>query len=161
MSSLMPPPLPGTAPGKPPENWLQRNLKWLLPLLMLIVMGAFALLFWRGYHRVEGHIQGDAPYLEAIKRASSSHEMQTVLGTPLQVTLVAVEGAIEGDATKAGTYRFHAKGPKGGARIIAVARRVDGKWVYDRFEAHVEGWDARLDLRNSQEKACTEPLPCH
>ncbi|WP_269789771.1 cytochrome c oxidase assembly factor Coa1 family protein [Stenotrophomonas sp. Iso1] len=158
--STKPPPLPGSMPGKPPRNWLQRNLKWLLPLLMLGVVGTFAWLFWRGYHQVEGHMQQDSPYLEAIKRASSSDEMKTVLGTPLQVTLVAVEGAIEGDAAQSGTYRFRAKGPKCDARIVAEARRVEKRWVYDRFAADIEGWNVRLDLRTDEEKACAAQLPC-
>lgn len=158
--STNPPPLPGSLPGKPPQNWLQRNLKWVLPLLMLAVTAVFVWLFWRGYHRMEGHMRQDSPYLEAMKRASSSEEMTTVLGTPLQVMLLEVDGAIEGDAILPSTYRFHAKGPKGGARIVAEARRVERRWIYDRFDADVEGWNVRLDLRTDDEKACAGRLHC-
>lgn len=128
---------------------------------MLAVMGIFVWLFWRGFHRMEGHMQRDSPYLEAIKRASSSEEMKTALGTPLQVTLVEVDGAIEGDATLPGTYRFHAKGPKGSARIVAEVRRVERRWVYDRFDADVDGRNVRLDMRTDAEKACAGQLHCN
>ena len=121
--STNPPPLPSGKPGKPPQNWLQRNLKWVLPLLILAVAGIFALLFWRGFHRMEGHLQRDSPFQEAIKRISASEEMKTVLGTPLQVTLVGVDGAIEGDPVQSGSYRFHVEGRRGAACAEALGLR--------------------------------------
>lgn len=54
--SMSPPPLPGHAPGKPARNWLQRNLAWVLPLLMLVVVGLAALLIWRSFSKMEGHM---------------------------------------------------------------------------------------------------------
>ena len=46
--SSPPPPLPGArTPGqRPPRNWLQRNLKWALPLFVLLIVGGWSLTSW-------------------------------------------------------------------------------------------------------------------
>lgn len=158
--SMSPPPLPGHAPGKPPANWLQRNLKWLLPLLMLAIAAVWALAMWRGLRNMEGHMQRDAPVLQANERATSSAELKAMLGSPLRVTLLAVESKDQADTAAPAVYRFEVSGPEGRRRLVVAGQRVRKRWVYERFQIEQEG-RLQLDLRTDEEKACGSLPRCH
>ncbi len=66
--SSPPPPLPGArTPGqRPPRNWLQRNLKWALPLFVLLIVGGWSLTSWMGLRQMAAPLERSEPYREAL-----------------------------------------------------------------------------------------------
>jgi len=149
--STSPPPLPGLAPGKPPRNWLQRNLAWVLPLLLIAVITAMVLIAWRGFSNMEGHMQQDSPLVQANYRVTASEELAAVLGRPMRVSLLAIDSVNQADPAVPAVYKFEVSGPGGKRRVVANAQRVQRHWVYERFEVEQEGLPP-LDLRTEEER---------
>jgi len=80
--SSNPPPLPGTS--KPPRNWFQRNLKWVLPLAAVLMLGGWGLASWNGFRQMTAPLKASEPYQHALARASVDTRVQAALGQPVE-----------------------------------------------------------------------------
>jgi hypothetical protein len=123
MSTLSPPPLPGAsrAPGKPPRNWLQRNLKWALPLAAVLIVVSWLLLNWLGLRQMAAPLEASEPYRQAIARAAQHRQVQQALGEPI----------------KAEPFPFGSIGGSGGMTNASPVRTARGGSTWMRIVASI------------------------
>jgi len=156
MSSL-PPPLPGARPPgqRPPRNWLQRNLRWALPLFALLIVGGWSLTYWMGLRQMAAPLENSEPYREAMARAGRDPEVAAALGQPLRARPFPF-GSISqlGDGGSA-DMMIRIEGPRGSGRLDVRAQRSEGRWSYPRLEAELPGRHAPVDLRDARDRDCT------
>jgi hypothetical protein len=156
MSSL-PPPLPGArSPGqRPPRNWLQRNLRWALPLVALLIVGGWSLTYWMGLRQMAAPLESSEPYREALARAGRDPEVGAALGRPLRAKPFPF-GSISqvGDGGSA-DMTIRVEGPHGSGKLGVRAQRSDGRWFYTRLQAELPGRHAPVDLRDARDRDCT------
>jgi len=137
--------LPGDPANRPnqanpprPRGWFSRNFWWLLPAGFLAVAlpcgccGGIAI--W-----LIGSLKSSEPYQMALARVRSNPGVIAQLGEPIEETswmptgnfsYVTNNGVVSGDAD----FSFSATGPKGTARVHAIARCRDGKWGFRLLE---------------------------
>ncbi len=155
MSTVSPPPLPGAsrAPGKPPRNWLQRNLKWALPLAAVLIVVGWLLLNWLGLRQMAAPLEASEPYRQAVARAAQHRQVQQALGEPIKAEPFPI-GSIGGfgGMTNASMV-IRISGPHGKGRINVDAYRRQ-HWTFDTLQVHLPGQHAPLDLRTEDEKTC-------
>ena len=155
MSSL-PPPLPGARlPGqRPPRNWLQRNLRWALPLVVLLIIAGWALTSWMGLRQIAVRLEKSEPYREAMARAGRDPEMEVALGRPLRAKPFPF-GSISqfGDGGSA-DMTIRVEGPRGSGKLDVRALRSDGRWFYRRLQAELPGRHVPVDLRDARDRDC-------
>ena len=161
MPTLSPPPLPGAsrAPGKPPRNWLQRNLKWALPLAAVLIVASWLLLNGLGLRQMAAPLEASAPYRQAIARAAQHRQVQQALGEPIKAEPFPF-GSIGGSGgmTNASMV-IRISGPHGKGRINVDAYRRQ-HWTFDKLQVHLPGQHVPLDLRTEDEKACALMSHC-
>jgi hypothetical protein len=139
-------PWPPVAPA--PPGWFQRNWKWFVPtLVLLIVLGVVA--FVGGILAlVFGSIERSAPAQYALEAARKSPAVAAKFGSPIKTGML-----ISGNINVAGPsgnadLAIPISGPKASGTIYVVARKSAGKWEYTTLEVAVEGQPERINLLN-------------
>ncbi|HXW13325.1 MAG TPA: cytochrome c oxidase assembly factor Coa1 family protein, partial [Terriglobia bacterium] len=136
--------MPGQIPVQP-KNWLERNWKLLLGLLVVLgVLGIAAVLGILTL--IMASIRGSNVAREAMARAKSNPVVVQRLGTPIEVGWL-VSGSINsssgsGDADLA----LPVSGPKGKGTVYVTAQKNAGAWTYTLMQAAIEGSGERIDL---------------
>lgn len=113
-----------------PEGKEQGCGLWLLllgiPLFLLLgCVGICAGIFgWTAYQ-----VYNAPPYKMAMEKVINDPQVKGRLGTPVRVTSHLLSGEIneENDRGNA-NFGFVVEGPRGEARVHAVAQRIDGEW---------------------------------
>ncbi len=139
------PPQGGAAPG-PRPGWWSRNWKWFVPvgclsmvvLVVIFVLGIVLLVF--------GALKSSDAYKTAVARAKANPEVVAALGEPIEEAMFLsgktnVDGS-SGDAD----LTIPISGPKGSAKIYAIATKRAGRWNYSTLEVEIAGREERIDL---------------
>lgn len=154
--SSMPPPVPGAGkptPGPSPRNWLQRNLKWVLPLAVVALLGGWVLLSWGGYYKITGVLRDSEPYRLAMARAGADPQLQAALGQPIKASPFLLGNFSHTAGGRQISMEIRLSGPHGKAKYSVAARRSgDAPWCYDVLAIRLPGRPEPLDLRTDAEK---------
>ncbi len=154
MSSL-PPPLPGAgSPGRPPRNWLQRNLRWALPLLVVLIVAGWALSSWMGLRQMATRLEGSEPYREAMARAGHDPEVEAALGHPLRAKPFPFGSISQFGEGGNASLVIRIQGPRGSGKLDVRGQRSDGRWFYERMRADLPGRHVPVDLRDARDRDC-------
>ncbi len=137
---LLPPALP--RPTRHSPDWLSRNWKWLvLVILGLVVAGAvsfFALLF--------GLMKSSDAYQGALLRVKNDPAVILALGEPVEEGfLFTGQIQIKNDSGWA-DLSLPFSGPKASATAHVKATKKQGTWHFDRLIVEVEGSERPIDL---------------
>jgi len=157
--SSNPPPLPGTS--KPPRNWFQRNLKWVLPLAAVLMLGGWGLASWNGFRQMTAPLKASEPYQHALARASVDTRVQAALGQPVEAASFVFGSIGHFSNVSHASMRIRISGPWGKGTISVEANRTgtDG-WRYDELAVKLPGTHDKLDLRTAGEQACALTAHC-
>ena len=143
--SMHPMPPQGHAPAERP-GWWSRNWKWLVPmgclsmvvLVVLFVAGIVMIVF--------GAMKSSDAYKSAVAQAKSNPEVVAALGTPIEEGMfVSGKTNVDGSSGEA-DLTIPSSGPKGKAKIYAIATKRAGRWHYTTLEVAVDGQSDRIDL---------------
>jgi len=148
--------LPGARPPglRPPRNWLQRNLKWALPLFVLLIVGGWSLTSWMGLRQMSAPLESSEPYREALARAGRDPEVAAALGQPLRAKPFPFGNINQfGDGGGADMV-IRIQGPRGSGKLDVRARRSQGRWSYPRLQAELPGRHVPVDLRDERDRDC-------
>ena len=144
--SMHPMPPPGGGVPAPQPSWWLRNWKWFVPvgcLTMLILLVAFVgsiVLI------VFGALKSSDAYKTAVARAKANPQVIEALGTPIeQGMFVAGKTNVDGSSGEA-DLTIPLSGPKGKAKVYAIATKRAGRWTYSTLEAEVDGREDRINL---------------
>lgn len=139
------PPQGGGVPASRP-SWWQRNWKWFVPagcLTMLILLAAFVgsiVLI------VFGALKSSDAYKTAVARAKANPQVIEALGTPIEEgRFLSGKTNVDGSSGDA-DLTIPISGPKGKAKIYAVATKTAGRWKYSTLEVEVTGRGDRIEL---------------
>ena len=139
------PPQGGAAPGARP-GWWSRNWKWFVPLGCLSMMVLIVLFIAGIMMIVFGAMKSSDAYRTAVSRAKANPEVVSALGTPIEEGFfVSGKTNVNGSSGEA-DLTIPISGPKGKAKIYAVATKRAGRWNYSTLEVEIAGRDERIDL---------------
>lgn len=126
--------LPEPTPQPRPRGWLSRNLWWLLPTSVLVVVlpiGCCAgIFFW-----LVGSLKSSEPYQMALKRVCADRQVIEALGEPVEETGWMPTGNFSyhinnGVASGEASFSFTVSGPKDTAVVQVEMLCRDGKWEF-------------------------------
>lgn len=161
-----PPTLPSATP---PPGYLRRNWRWLLPLVALVLLGAFAGLVGWGLTSWGKAAHASVPMREALRRAGCSVEVVAALGEPLRSDRLPhgnMSGGSDGSRTVALAVGVH--GPEGSGRLYVHGRRHGDVWDYpvmyvlldDEQTLDLSALDDAAAARRCELQACRERADC-
>lgn len=122
-----------------PRGWFSRNLWWLLPGAILVVVlpvGCCGAAFLWAINS----LKSSQPYQMALQRVRVSPQMTEELGQPIEeaswmptgrFSYRSTNGVARGDAS----FNFSVAGPRGAAEVHADAVCRQGKWQLTRLLA--------------------------
>lgn len=124
------------------ENWFQRNWKWTLPLVVIVIL-TFTLFF----SLIAGHL-GDfgKAYAEpqlydgALEIAQENKDVTELLGQLEPVGKMAIlEGDIEYTDESNHVYlSVRVTGTKGKANMSVIANRINDSWEYQKISIRIK-----------------------
>lgn len=110
-----------------------RNWKWFVPLIAFAAMLFFGGLVGGILFMVERTLKNSEPYHVVLNRIRTSPDVTEVLGNPLQESWFVMGNYRVQNNSRYEDLNFTITGPKGRARVYAVATAADGY-----------GWDYRV-----------------
>jgi cytochrome oxidase complex assembly protein 1 len=127
-----PPPPPPVASAVPPQKGSSGCLKWgCIGCGALLVLGcAFVAII---FFVVIGAMKSSDVYRGALARASADARVTQALGSPVKDGLWIIGSVDVKDSTGSAEITFPIEGPKGHARVHAVATKEAGHWSYSEL----------------------------
>ena len=100
---------------------------------------------------VFGAMKSSDAYKTAVARAKANPEVIAALGTPIEEGMwVSGKTNVDGSSGEA-DITIPISGPKGKAKVYAVATKRAGRWTYSTLEAAIDGREERIDLLGGAE----------
>lgn len=119
---------------------------WFVPTGCLAMLVLFAIFVGGIVMLVFGAMKSSDAYKTAVTMAKANPEVVAALGTPIEEGLfVSGKTNVEGSSGEA-DLTIPISGPKGKAKIYAIATKRAGTWTYTTLEVAIDGRDARVDL---------------
>jgi hypothetical protein len=136
---MTPSPLPACPVQPRPQAWFDRNWKWLVALLLVLVFFIVVSFIAVVLFGVEALIKNSDPYQLAVRRATESPTVAEKLGTPIHI-----EWFVSGNVNFSGSdgsvdLSIPISGPKGRGHIGVVGK--------EHVEVHVAGDDKPISLQ--------------
>ena len=140
------PPSPSTSPTIPRRSWWSRNWKWFVPTGCLTLMALAVAFVAIIVFVVFGAMKSSDAYKMAVARAKADARVTSVLGTPISEGMFLSGSTNVNGASGESNLEIPISGPKGKAKIYAVATKSGGKWTYSKLTVQVEGGGDEIDL---------------
>ena len=122
-----------------PRNWLERNWKWAVPVVVFAGVLVLTLFIGGIFWGVMSIIRSSYPYQLAVKRATESPAVAAKLGIPLHVGwLVSGNVNLSGPEGSA-SLSIPVSGPNGIGDIIVVGKKHGNHWNFETLEVDVTG----------------------
>jgi hypothetical protein len=129
------------------KSWFRRNWMWLVPvggcltIILLFIFGIGALIFG-----AFGMLTNATPYEYALDQAKKNSQVIELLGTPIDTDGI-MQGHIsfENDEGNA-DFKIPIEGPNGKARIIVIAQKIYGEWMYEELYVEIKESKERINL---------------
>lgn len=140
----------GTSGGAPPvatrKNWLSRNWKWLVPVVLIVGLGLPLALVGSVFAAMKN---SDAAK-ESVLQAQRSPLVIQKLGAPITQGWL-ISGSINTSTTSGDAdLAVPISGPKGQAKIYVSADKNSGVWKYRVMEVAIDGSNERINLLSSR-----------
>jgi hypothetical protein len=132
------------------KSWFGRNWIWVVPLggcLTLIIIGI--IFIGTLFFGVTNMFKNSTPYEYALEQASHNPEVAFILGNPIEA-----DGMISGNIsiknnTGIADFSIPIKGSKGTGRIVVVAEKKDGEWMYEKLYVLIKETQEEINLLKS------------
>ena len=128
------------------DGWWQRNWKWFVPTLALTIVAFVGTAIVGLVFLVFGMIKSSEVYVEALARAQAHPVVQHQLGLPIEDGWMVMGNISTSGGSGEADLTIPISGPRGQARIFAVATRSAGQWRFDHLVVVFDGSEERLDL---------------
>lgn len=129
------------------KSWFSRNWLWFVPVsgclvvILLFVLGIGGLFFG-----VSKLFTGSEPYQYALEQAKSNPNVLLSLGEPIETDgIMSGNISIKNDDGNA-DFSIPIKGANGEARIIVVATKDYGSWVYEELYVQIKNTNEKINL---------------
>ena len=147
---MHPMPPQGVAVPAPRPSWWMRNWKWFVPvgcltmvvLITVFVLGIVLIVF--------GALKSSDAYKTAVARAKANPEVVAALGEPIEEGMF-LSGTTNVDGSSGNAdLTIPISGPKGKAKVYAIATKRAGRWTYSTLEAEIQGPGERINLLGAE-----------
>ena len=118
------------ASQKKPRNWMQRNWKWFIPLLVVASGTVMATFFVFIFVVVFNVIKSSDAYKEALARVQTDPAIQAALGTPIKEGLFVTGSINTSGSSGEADIAIPISGPYGKATVYAVATKSAERWTF-------------------------------
>ena len=154
--SMHPIPPQGGVALVPRPGWWSRNWTWFVPLgclsmvvlIVLFVLGIVLIVF--------GALKSSDAYKTAVARAKSNPEVVAALGEPIEEGMfLSGKTNVEGSSGEA-DLTIPISGPKGKAKVYAIATKRAGRWNYSTLEVEIAGIEDRINLLGGTDAEAVE-----
>jgi hypothetical protein len=136
----------GGGPTAPRPGWWSRNWKWFVPVGCLGMVAVVVAFIAAIVLVVFGAMKSSDAYKGAVAQAKAHPEVIAALGTPIEEGMfVSGKTNVDGSSGEA-DLTIPISGPKGKAKIYAVATKRAGRWTYSTLKAEIDGRDERINL---------------
>lgn len=119
-----------------------------MPSLALAMVMLFAGFVYAIFAMVFGILKSSEPYREAMARATSSPQVTTALGTPIDDGFLVSGNVRTSGGSGQASLEIPISGPQGKARIYVDAAKSGGRWTFSILEVAVAGRPERIDLKD-------------
>ena len=140
------PPVGNASPPPPPRSWWSRNWKWFVPTGCLTMVALVVAFIAAIVLIVFGAMKSSDAYKGAVAQAKAHPEVIAALGTPIEEGLFVSGKTNVKDSSGQADLTIPISGPKGNAKIYAVATKTAGRWKYSTLEVQVTGREDRIEL---------------
>lgn len=128
---------------KQDKNWLQRNIKWFAPLVVVVLLLGSALFSSVSDAQLGGYanaLADDALYQNAVKQAQENAEVTKVLGTlePVDQLAIIESNVNYTNDNNAVNLSVRVKGSKTKGRMDVNATKVDNAWQYKLIKIRIK-----------------------
>jgi hypothetical protein len=140
-----------------PRNWLERNWKWAVPVLVVSCLLVLTLFVGGIVWGVTSMIRASYPYQLAVKRATESPAVAAKIGKPLHIGWL-ITGNVnfngpEGNAS----LSIPVSGPNGKGDIIVVGKKHGNHWNFETLEVDVTGEEEPIPLLEPELRPAPAP----
>jgi hypothetical protein len=122
-----------------PRTWFQKNWKWFVPMVVVVVLFVLATLIGAVLYGIQSMFRASYPYQVAVHRATESPAVADTLGTPLHVGWFTLGNVNFSGSEGSANFSIPISGPKGHGRIIVVGKKHADRWTFETFEVDVAG----------------------
>jgi len=125
------------------KNWLQRNIKWLIPVVVVVLLLGSALFSSASDAQMGSYVTAlndEALYKDALKQAQQNKEVVKVLGTLEPIDQMAIiESNVEySDNNNHVNLSVRVKGSKAKGKMDVVATKVNNTWQYNAITIRIK-----------------------
>lgn len=125
------------------KSWMQRNIKWFAPLLILVLLLGSAVFSSVSDAQLGGFanaLTDEALYNNAIQQSQKNDEVTKVLGVLEPVDQMAIiESDVNfSDDNSSVNLSVRVKGSKAKARMDVVATKVNNVWQYSTIKIRIK-----------------------
>lgn len=125
------------------KSWMQRNIRWFIPVVILVLILGSALFSTASDAQVGGYAQAlndEALFQDALKQSQQNAEVTKVFGTLEPVGQMAiVESTVEySDNNNAVNLSVRVKGSKATGRMDVVATKANNAWQYSVIKMRIK-----------------------
>jgi hypothetical protein len=150
-----------TAPQFPPQarpkNWFDRNWKWLVPLVAVVIVLIVAAFVGTLFYAKESSLRKSYPYQVTVRRAKESPQVAATIGTHLQIGWFAT-GNFNFNGTEGNeNISIPISGQNARGHIVVVANKHATHWNFETLEVDVEGQDNPIPLLDYTGPASATP----
>ena len=128
------------------KSWFSRNWGWVLGggclTLIILVIVFFGSIFFG----VTKMFTSSTPYKYAMEQTVTNEKVISLLGEPIEK-----DGIMQGNISLNGDdgeadFRIPIKGTNGEARIVVVARKNYGEWIYEQLYVQIKDTKEQVNL---------------
>jgi hypothetical protein len=156
------PPSPTFAPpplSPRPRTWFERNWKWLVPLLIVVVLVCCSAFVGGLFYVIATEFRASYPYQLAVKRATESPAVAAKLGRPLHVGWF-ISGNMNFSGTEgSATFSIPVSGPNGKGQIMVAGKKHGNRWTFETLELDVTGQEEPIPLLQPEPSPQLAPSP--
>lgn len=125
------------------KNWLQRNIKWFAPLVVVVLLLGSALFSSVSDAQLGGYanaLADDALFQNAVSKAQENAEVTKVLGTLEPVDQLAIiESTVDySNNNNHVNLSVRVKGDKSKGRMDVVATKANNAWHYNAIKIRIK-----------------------
>lgn len=146
--------IPPLLPVMRPPGWIDRNWKWLVPMLVLFVVACLGGIIVA----IMAMMKSSDAYLGAVQRTKSDPTVIAALGSPIKEGFF-ITGHIALNGSK-GTadLAIPVSGPKGAATVYVDASKALGIWQFDALIVQISATHERIDLSDTKKRSTTKAV---
>jgi len=134
-----------------PQNWLRRNVKWIIPAGVLGAVVFCASLVILILVIVFGAIRSSDVYQMALEKAQQSPAVIRALGEPIEAGFFSSGSLETSGSSGSANLKIPLTGRRDTGTLHVIATKRGGEWSFSQLVVEVKSTGERINLLRGQE----------